>query len=49
MAGLFSSEEINPVQLVCIASAAIEEGRDDLSLGQLLGGRLFGFFSWGKR
>jgi hypothetical protein len=44
MLGLFSSEEIDPVQLVVLA--AVEEGRGVLRLG--LGGlwplRLFGLF-----
>jgi hypothetical protein len=47
MAGLFSSEEINPVQLVSAVLAAVEEARDVLRFGECLGGlwRLFGFFS----
>jgi hypothetical protein len=42
---LFSSEEVNPVQLVVLAG--VEEGRGVLRLKERLGGlwRLFGLFS----
>jgi hypothetical protein len=45
MLGLFSSEEIDPVQLAGKVFAAVEEGRGVIRLG--LGGlwRLFGLFS----
>jgi hypothetical protein len=48
MVELFSSEEIDPVQIICAFSHAVEEGRDVrvLRFGELLAGlwRLFGFF-----
>jgi hypothetical protein len=46
MLGLFSSEEIDPVQLVGVPYAAVEEGRGVLRVGRLC---LFGLFSRRRR
>jgi hypothetical protein len=35
MAGLLSSDEINPTQLVAVVFAAVEEGRSALRFGGL--------------
>jgi hypothetical protein len=51
MAGLFSSEEVNPVQLVSFLFAAVEEDRGVLRFVERLRGlwRLVGFLSRGRR
>jgi hypothetical protein len=45
MVGLFSSEEIDPEQMVVVPYAAVEEGRGVLRLGLSGLWRLFGHFS----